>query len=41
MAQVRSDVVLAIARALGDAGIELPVSTTELVNRRDLAEAAE
>lgn len=35
--EVRSDVVFAIARALSDAGIDLPISTTELITRDELA----
>jgi small conductance mechanosensitive channel len=41
MAEVRSEVIFAIAHALGEAGVELPVSTTELITREDFAEAAE
>lgn len=35
--EVHSDVVLAIAKALDDAGIDLPISTTELITRDQLA----
>ncbi len=41
MGKVRSDVILAVAHALDEAGVELPVATTEIVTRQPFSEAAE